>query len=300
MRNRRRMVAGGLALAVLTAAIAAQSGHAQTASARTVVEGAAKALGGIERIRAVRNITLHGYGQYAYQMGGGRISGIAGRAREVHGGRTISTRVYDLENDRFQMRERRNMLFPFLAPFGHSFALNDNSLDGDIAFDVNGERSAARPAVPGQSARCMDGVHMRRMWMMNNPVVLVRAMLDPADETVRARGSGRRDGDRRDAQARRQADCGVRGRPHAGMGALVAPADEPGPGEPDDNVQRMVRDRRPADAARRTRHGSTGGTSTSSRCTSTPTKSTRTIADLAAPAAVRVSAGAAVVSPCSR
>ena len=26
----------------------------------------------------------------------------------------------------------------------------------------------------------MDGVHMRRMWMMNNPVALVRAMLDPA------------------------------------------------------------------------------------------------------------------------
>jgi hypothetical protein len=25
----------------------------------------------------------------------------------------------------------------------------------------------------------MDGVHMRRMWMLNNPVVLVRAMLDP-------------------------------------------------------------------------------------------------------------------------
>jgi hypothetical protein len=28
----------------------------------------------------------------------------------------------------------------------------------------------------------MDGAHMRRMWMMNNPVALVRAMLDP--ETV--------------------------------------------------------------------------------------------------------------------
>jgi glyoxylase-like metal-dependent hydrolase (beta-lactamase superfamily II) len=89
------------------------------------------------------------------------------------------SRVYDLANGRFQMRERRNMVFPFLAPFGHSFALNDNILDGDIAFDRNGDR-AQRVARFSDNPLIMDGVHMRRMWMLNNPVALVRTMLDPA------------------------------------------------------------------------------------------------------------------------
>lgn len=89
------------------------------------------------------------------------------------------TRVWDLENDRFELRERRNMLFPFLAPFDHSFALNVNVLDGDVAFDRTGEMTR-RVARYTESPLILNGVHMRRMWMMNNPVVLVRAMLDPA------------------------------------------------------------------------------------------------------------------------
>ena len=153
-------------------------GHAQPASSRSVAENAAQALGGLEKVRGVKNITLHGYAQYAYQMGGGRITG-SSDAPEKYMAATELTRVYDLEHDRFEMRERRNMLFPFLAPFGHSFALNDNILDGDVAFDVNGDR-AQRVAKYSDSPLIMDGVHMRRMWMMNNPVALVRTMLDPA------------------------------------------------------------------------------------------------------------------------
>jgi glyoxylase-like metal-dependent hydrolase (beta-lactamase superfamily II) len=155
-----------------------QVGRAQGASSRSVVEAAAKALGGVEKIQAVKNITLHGYAQYAYQMGGGRITG-SPDAPEKYMAANDLTRVYDLANGRFQMRERRNMVFPFLAPFGHSFALNDNRLDGDIAFDVNGERAQRVPQF-SDNPLTLDGVHMRRMWMMNNPVVLVRAMLDPA------------------------------------------------------------------------------------------------------------------------
>ena len=110
-------------------------------------------------------------------MGGGRISA-SPDAPEKYMAANDLTRVYDLEHDRFQMRERRNMLFPFLGPFGHSFALNDNRIDGDVAFDVNGDRPQ-RVARFSDSPLIMDGAHMRRMWMMNNPVALVRAMLDP-------------------------------------------------------------------------------------------------------------------------
>ena len=148
------------------------------------------------------------------------------------------TRVYDLENGRFQMRERRNMVFPFLAPFGHSFALNDNRLDGDIAFDVNGERAQRVPQFT-DNPLTLDGVHMRRMWMMNNPVVLVRAMLDPATKLSaphrlpahRDRSMTLKQGDKLTAAFDRRT---------AGMGAMGASADQSRAGEPHDHVHRVV------------------------------------------------------------
>jgi len=152
--------------------------QAQGAAARDIVTAAAQAIGGLERVRAVRNITLRGYAQYAYQMGGGRISGSPDAPEKYLAANELS-RVYDLQNDRFEMRERRNMLFPFLAPFGHSFALNVNVLDGVVAYDRTGD-TARRVARYSDNPLMLDGVHMRRMWMLNNPVVLVRAMLDPA------------------------------------------------------------------------------------------------------------------------
>ncbi|MDE3158622.1 MAG: hypothetical protein KGM92_07620, partial [Acidobacteriota bacterium] len=71
----------GLSLAVLVYAGGPLIGHGQPnrraaggGSARSIVEQAAEALGGAARVRAVRNITLTGYGQYAYMFGGGRIT----------------------------------------------------------------------------------------------------------------------------------------------------------------------------------------------------------------------------------
>jgi len=39
-----------------------------------VLERAANALGGLDRIEDIENIALYGYGQYAYQFGGGNIT----------------------------------------------------------------------------------------------------------------------------------------------------------------------------------------------------------------------------------
>jgi len=167
-----------LSVAAMAAAVAAsQPAFSQNAgTARTVVERAAEALGGLERIRSVRNITLSGYAQYAYQFGGGRITGEPA-APEKYIAANELRRVYDLERNRFQLIERRNMLFPFLAPFGHSWAPVNQVLDGDLAFDIVGEK-AVRVARESDNPLQVDGVHVRRMLMMTNPVVLVRAMLD--------------------------------------------------------------------------------------------------------------------------
>jgi hypothetical protein len=91
-----------------------------------VVQRAATALGGTDRIRATKNITLVAYGQYAYQFGGGRVTGDP-KAPEKYIAANELTRVYDLEHGRFQLLERRNMLFPFLGPFGHSWTLKSAS-----------------------------------------------------------------------------------------------------------------------------------------------------------------------------
>src|SRR5688572_31346370 len=114
--------------------------HAQAPSARQVVAAAAAALGGADKIQALRNITLTGYGQYAYQFGGGRISGEP-TAPEKYISANELRRVYDVEHNRFQLVERRNMLFPFLAPFGHSSALITQVLDGDVAYDLAGGKT---------------------------------------------------------------------------------------------------------------------------------------------------------------
>jgi glyoxylase-like metal-dependent hydrolase (beta-lactamase superfamily II) len=153
-----------------------------------VVDEAAKALGGVDRVRSVKNITLVGYGQYAYMFGGGRITG-SPDAPEKYQAANDLRRVYDLEHGRFQQLERRNMLFPFLAAFGHSCALNNLILDGDIAFDINGDKAARQPRW-SENPLQLDGVHMRRMWMLNNPVALVRALMDPATKLSAPRQAG--------------------------------------------------------------------------------------------------------------
>src|SRR5215204_5788455 len=169
------------AFTVAVIVVAAMTSHPvsgqDASSARTVVDAAAKALGGAERIRSIKNITLTGYAQYAYQFGGGRITGDPA-APEKYLAANELRRVYDLEHNRFQLAERRNMLFPFLAPFGHSWAPVNQVLDGDIAFDINGEK-AVRVSRESDNPLQVDGVHVRRMLMMTNPVVLVRTMLEP-------------------------------------------------------------------------------------------------------------------------
>ncbi len=161
---------------------------AKAPTAASVINRAVSAVGGEQKVRAVKNITAVGYAQYAYMWGGGRIDGLANAPEKYIAANELS-RVYDLENGRFQMKERRNMLFPFLATFGHSFSPNNWVLDGDVAFNIDGERTTRQP-IRMEGALWNDGIHMRRMWMMNNPIVLLRRMMDPATKLSVPRRQG--------------------------------------------------------------------------------------------------------------
>ena len=127
-------------------------------SARAVLERVADALGGLDRIKAVRNITLIGYGQYAYMFGGSNV------ADSIYAPQVAANdlrRVYDLEHDRFQQLERRNFLFPFAGAGGHAYTPVNLILDGNVPYDVV-ENGVAR-RVPDSSTGILqlDGVHVR-------------------------------------------------------------------------------------------------------------------------------------------
>src|SRR5262245_51100451 len=172
-----------LSLIVLLGAAAVGGGllRAQTAPASSVarvpgttprqaVEAAAAALGGVERIRALKNFTLIGYAQYAYQNGGGNISPLPGAPQKYIAANDYR-RIYDLEHGRTYLQERRNDLFPFANYAGHDFALQRQILDRNIAYNINAQNQAVRGG----------DVRDRRMWMLTNPITAIRAALDPAN-----------------------------------------------------------------------------------------------------------------------
>jgi glyoxylase-like metal-dependent hydrolase (beta-lactamase superfamily II) len=149
-----------------------------SASAHAAVEAAAKALGGSDRLHAIRNITLFGYGNYAYQFGGGNVTPSIHAVQRYEAANDLR-RVFDFEHDRYQQFERRNMSFTFALEALTSNLPVNQILDGDIAYDIAPDGTASRIRRFVQSPWQLDGVHMRRMWMLNDPVALIRAALDP-------------------------------------------------------------------------------------------------------------------------
>jgi glyoxylase-like metal-dependent hydrolase (beta-lactamase superfamily II) len=160
------LVAGGLATHARQGASDAVARVPGT-SAKEAIDAAATALGGAERILGLRNITLIGYAQYAYQNGGGNITALPGAPQKFIAANDYR-RIYDLEHGRMRHLERRNDLFPFAAYGGHDFALQNQVLDGSVAYNVNDK---------GQASRGGD-VRDRRMWMHTNPIVAIRSALN--------------------------------------------------------------------------------------------------------------------------
>jgi glyoxylase-like metal-dependent hydrolase (beta-lactamase superfamily II) len=151
-------------------AASALSVRAQQRRAADVVTRAAEALGGAGRLRAVKTVTVAGYGETAYMNGGGNISASVDAPQKW-----ISVPDYektiDLEHGRMRVRQRNHQNFVFAGVAGYLGGANAASayLDGDVAYNgANGRMVRAND----QAARA------RRIDMMNNPVALVRTALD--------------------------------------------------------------------------------------------------------------------------
>jgi glyoxylase-like metal-dependent hydrolase (beta-lactamase superfamily II) len=117
MRSLRYLV-GLLALAC-----AATGASAQEERARAMLEQAAEAMGGLEKLQALDNMVLTGFGQRVYYQGGGNVTGDPQAPPKWQALADVQ-RTFDLKGERAVYQERWAQEFPFAGFFGLNFARN--------------------------------------------------------------------------------------------------------------------------------------------------------------------------------
>jgi glyoxylase-like metal-dependent hydrolase (beta-lactamase superfamily II) len=168
-----------LALAVLVlVAGAAQAAEQAAPTARRVVDEAAQAMGGRERILAAKSLVMEGLGEnpnLLQQM----------RPEDEPLVWMLPTwrMAIDLEHGRSAVQLVRRPAFP--AVFDNW--AQDARLDGDVAWDAGAPFGGAAP--PPRRAGA-DQVRERRLAMLRHPLTALRAALDPRSRL----GSPRREG----------------------------------------------------------------------------------------------------------
>jgi glyoxylase-like metal-dependent hydrolase (beta-lactamase superfamily II) len=174
-------------IAVVVSGLAGQG----AATGLQIVTRAADALGGRDRVMAVRTLQIVGNGELAYFNGGGNIS--ADPAAPQKWQKVLDyTRTIDLENWRTRVEQRLKMDFVFASTAGQ-LGLNRTSetLDGDIAFNIGGgflaapQTGAATPQRAGAAA-----VRQRRVELLAHPLTIVRAALDAGTKLSNVRKDG--------------------------------------------------------------------------------------------------------------
>jgi glyoxylase-like metal-dependent hydrolase (beta-lactamase superfamily II) len=183
---------GVLALAI-AASIALVIGLAGqgTSSEVQLVRRAADALGGRDRVMAMRTLQIIGYGELAYFNGGGNITGDPAAPQKWQSV-LEHTRTLDLEHGRMRVQQRLKMNFEFASTAGQ-LGLNrsNETLDGDVAYNIGGGFLAApttgtpQPQPVGAAA-----VRQRRVEMLAHPITIVRAALDPSTKLSNLRKQG--------------------------------------------------------------------------------------------------------------
>jgi glyoxylase-like metal-dependent hydrolase (beta-lactamase superfamily II) len=153
---------------------------AQSSSGLALITRAANALGGTDRILAIKTLTIEGYGQLAYQNGGGNItSSVDAPQKWINVNDYV--RVTDLEHGRTRLRQRQVNDFVFASAQNMKGVVVTQALDGDIAFNVNAAGVAAR--APAATARA------RRMESLAHPVMFVHMALNPKSIVTNPRKS---------------------------------------------------------------------------------------------------------------
>jgi hypothetical protein len=143
-----------------------------------VINDAAAALGGAERIAAVKTLTMVGEG-YDLAVGGSQTPVAPQNSFRV----TEYSRTLDIEHDRARVKQIRTAQFPFALAV---VTAQDLRLDGEIAYNVGGAPSG--DGAPPQPTRAPAAVvRARRLEMLQHPLAIVRAALDPAARVTNLR-----------------------------------------------------------------------------------------------------------------
>jgi glyoxylase-like metal-dependent hydrolase (beta-lactamase superfamily II) len=188
MRN--RMVVLALATAACTIAVTELAGQGVPAEAQ-LVRRAAEALGGRDRIMALKTLQIIGYGELAYFNGGGNITGDPDAPQKWQSV-LEHTRTIDLEHWRTRVQQRLKTDFEFASTAGQ-LGLNrsNETLDGDIAYNIGGGFLAAPQAgIPQPQPAGAAAVRQRRVELLAHPITIVRAALDPATKLSNLRRQG--------------------------------------------------------------------------------------------------------------
>ena len=147
-----------------------------------VINSAAEALGGKDRILSLKTLKIYGYGQQAYQNGGGNITASPDAPQKWINVIGLE-RTIDLEHGRMRLQQRlvQDFVFAYARNMNGDARVNQ-VLDGGIAYNIGPDGKAVR--APEAAVRA------RRIEMLNNPVSMVRAALDSGTRLSNLRKEG--------------------------------------------------------------------------------------------------------------
>ena len=179
-----------LAVATATTLVIGLAGQG-TAPERQLATRAADALGGRDRVMALKTLQIVGSGELAYFNGGGNITGDPDAPQKWQAVLDY-TRTIDLEHGRTRVQQRLKMDFVFASTAGQ-LGLNRTSetLDGDVAYNIGGGFLAApQTGTPPPQPAGAAAARQRRVEMLAHPITIVRAALDPASTLSNVRTQG--------------------------------------------------------------------------------------------------------------
>jgi glyoxylase-like metal-dependent hydrolase (beta-lactamase superfamily II) len=186
----KRVVVLVLTAALSTAFAIRLTGQA-TSPERQLVTRAADALGGRDRVMALKTLQIVGYGELAYFNGGGNITGDPDAPQKWQ--KVLEyTRTIDLEHWRTRVQQRLKMDFVFASTVGQ-LGLNrtNETLDGDVAFNIGGGFLAApQSGTPQPQPAGAAAARQRRVELLAHPITIVRAALDPGTRLSNVRKQG--------------------------------------------------------------------------------------------------------------
>lgn len=165
-------------LPLLSLLVLACAGGACTRSTpdRQLIEDAAQALGGADRVRAASGVlVLEGTGRQ-FNLGQDLRPGLAEQTFAV----SAYARAYDLTNPRLRVTQTRTPNFAYFQ--GPQAQTQTLGVDGEVAYAASGTNAATR----GPAAVAAE----RRLERFHHPLVLLKAALDPSTRLSNLRVAG--------------------------------------------------------------------------------------------------------------